>query len=347
MESRWTSTPALIEGIGQATADKLQACGVESVVDLLYLNPERVHGKDSTLSREGLQSWRDAAWLLLVDDISPDIAECFVAGGIRSLDELAESGLRTVENALKDGQEAGRISDIPSLYKIAEIQRKAESLSGTAIVSGVIKDNESGEPIAGARVSSGRARDESGADGRFLLDRVEEGLSVVRVRSEGHRRAVVTLPARSGKATGPVDFRLVTRPPAEGVEVSLSERDGAQLGHSGATEVEWAWSDLNELPQGSYLLYRSDYVRSEHARLLNIHRRREGRKLIHERVKVERSLLPEGASVGDILHWDGNALAVSPKSLREVHLEHFQNQFHGAGLTYLRTKHQGLRALTH
>ena len=125
-----------IEGIGPEYAARLKAQQVESLYQLFFVKPVSLRRIDKTLPLARLRAWRSAAWLLTIDNVSPDIAECLVAEGVDTVGKLAKAGLQSLERAIKEGVETGKIADPPSIYKLAEIQRMALTRADASVVAG-------------------------------------------------------------------------------------------------------------------------------------------------------------------------------------------------------------------
>ncbi len=125
MATRFSERVSAIQGIGTAYQETLSGVGVSYLRDLLSLEPERLHALEPALPLASLREWRSAAWLLTLDDMTPDMAECLVAAGIANVSQLADAGLQTLERALQKSVEKNEFKDPPSLYGLAALQRDA------------------------------------------------------------------------------------------------------------------------------------------------------------------------------------------------------------------------------
>jgi Domain of unknown function (DUF4332) len=149
------SSPAVIEGIGPARADALKASGIETIAEMFAAGARRVHQMLPRTGPRQVGSWFVAAQLLRVDDMTPNLAEALVDAGIRSVPQLAEAGLRTVELAVDRALNDGKLQEKPSLYNLAGLQRDAWRVRERGMLAGRILTPD-GNPIAGAEVRAGR-----------------------------------------------------------------------------------------------------------------------------------------------------------------------------------------------
>ena len=119
--------PQLIEGIGERGSAKLAAVGVHSLADLLTTNLHMLADAVDFADEAQLRKWRAAASFVLIEGLSPNLAEAFVADGIESMAELARSSLRRLEKAAANAREAGLMREEPDLYRLAALLRGRRS----------------------------------------------------------------------------------------------------------------------------------------------------------------------------------------------------------------------------
>jgi hypothetical protein len=313
-----------IEGVGPQYAERLQARQISSLYQLLYAKPAALHRADPSLPLGELRAWHAAAWLLTVDQVSPNIAECLVDAGIDSVAKLADSGLRTLELAITDGVTKHKISDPPSLYKLAEIQKSAAKLADTSVLSGQLLDKDTGQPLAGFSIRIGRAISVTRDDGTFVVAGISPGPQRVTLGVDGASRGMVGLAVPKHTALGPLTIKA-RRPKPPIARTPLRESEGAQLRITPNTQTRVKETPLAELDDGAWLTYRQDYEDGR-VKLLNRDRTRVGSEVFLERVKLPKADLPEGAKRGSLLQWKDGSFLLSEKSWKEVSLDRLESR---------------------
>lgn len=335
MTTRFSSKVSIVEGIGTKYEGALNAARVSTLRDLLTIQPERLHRRHPKLPLKSLRDWRSAAWLMSVDGMTPNIAECLVAAGINRISDLAEAGLQTLERALADGEKLDKINDPPSLYKLAELQRAAAKGSAGTLITGFVKDGESGKFLEGASVRAGRHATRVEPDGSFLIQGVEPGRTVLVVDADGYRPFRLPIATKAGRVCGPITFQIGKLEIPRSTE-PLREHSGAQLQIRGDSRSRLKDIALADLPEDTWLRYQKDYKDGQ-VKLLHIHRTRVGRDVFTERVKLPGSEVPKEASLGSMLHWKDGALHASDKTMKEVSFEHLKKRRPPFVSTFVRT----------
>src|SRR5258707_1128326 len=117
-------SPEILEGIGPERAQILKDSEIYTIADMFAARAPRVHTLLGNVGARQVGNWFCAAMLLRVEGITPSLAEVLVDAGIRSVSKVADAGLQTLERAIKAGVDAGKIPALPSLYKLADIQRE-------------------------------------------------------------------------------------------------------------------------------------------------------------------------------------------------------------------------------
>jgi len=273
---------------------------------------------------------------MTVEGMTPDIAECLVAAGITRISRLAEAGLQTLERALAQGEAKNKINDPPSLYKLAELQRAAAKSSTGTLITGFLKDRSTGKLLEGARVRAGGRSTRIGADGAFLITGAQPGRVLLEVDADDYPPFRLPVMTKAGRVSGPFTLqlgKLEGQPKPE----PLHEHSGAQLQIRGTTRSRLETIGLNDLPDDTWLRYQKDYADGQ-VKLLHVHRRRLGRDVFTQRVKLPGSEIPDGARQGSMLHWKGGALHASDKTMKEIAFEHFAKGRPPFKSTYVRTK---------
>lgn len=322
MATTFSDKASTIEGIGTKYERTLAKAGVITLRDLLSIQPDPLHQFYPVLPLQSLREWRAAAWLLTLDDMTPDLAECLIEAGITSIPQLADAGLQTLERAVTTGEEQHKIKNPPSVYKLAELQRDAAKRSSNTLVTGFLKDATDGQIIEAATVRAGNRRTQVSPDGSFLIAGLDAGSALLVIEADGYPTLRVRVTTQSDRVTGPISFTLRK---LDGVPepTPLSEHQGAELQITGDSRIRRKTIALDALPDDTWLHYHADYAEGQ-AKLVHMHRTRIGRDVVSERVKLERSDLPKGAQVGAMLHWKDGALHVSDKTMKDVAFEHFK-----------------------
>jgi hypothetical protein len=148
----------LIEGIGEAHGAKLRAKGADRIGDLLKHSTAWI-ARATGVGEDQAEKWVAAGWLLQVSEVEPDIAEALVQAGVRSIVDLADAGLETLEQAMQKAVAANTTNTASSVYRLAEIQRNAGRQRNTGVVFGKLTWLDTAEPVVNANVIiAGQAR---------------------------------------------------------------------------------------------------------------------------------------------------------------------------------------------
>lgn len=317
MPSFLSQSPKIIEGIGDVTEAALRDAGITTIAELLWHGQRRSEGELPQNMRAGIQpGWVAAAFLLQVQKMTPDRAEGLVAAGIDSVEELAGAGLQTLERAMERAVETGRMREAPSLYQLAELQRHAASLRGTGLVRGRVVDAESGEALAGVKVSAGRKSTETDSDGAFYMSGIPAGSAPLSIAAPERRPFSVPVVVHAGRISAPVRVRINRRSTPPAAPRVSREADGALIWAGKGSTVRIEPRTLEELPDGTYLLFRE--TRSGKARLLHLYRTQIGSEIVSDRVEIDPEKLPAGARPGSVLQLKDGVLGGTELTLRDV-----------------------------
>lgn len=322
MATSFSDKASTIEGVGKKYERTLAKSGVTTLRDLLSIQPERVHALYPVLTLQSLREWRAAAWLLTLDDMTPDLAECLVAAGIMSVSQLADAGLQTLERAVKTGEEKHQIAEPPSIYKLAALQRDAGRHRTDTVVLGFLHDVADGKIIETGSARVGNRTSQVGPDGVFLITGVHPGPNVLVLDADGYPELRFGVMSTSGRVTGPIKFKLQKLEKTPDAK-PLREHAGAEIQITGDSRIRRKTIGLDGLPDDTWLRYHQDYADGS-VKLLHVHRTRVGRDVFTERVKLLRDEVPKDAKVGTMLHWKDAALHVSDKTRKEIALDHFK-----------------------
>jgi len=309
-------SPEVIEGIGPARAEDLAEAGIHTIADMFAARVQRVHELCANTSPEQVASWFCAAMLLRADGVTANFSEAFVNAGIRSIPQLAEAGLQTVERAAKRAVEKRQMAEMPSLYKLAALQREAWRARTRGMIAGRVLDPD-GNPIAGVEIEVGRYDVVTDDLGRYAFDAIPEGETNIRFTIPGHwpyTSAALTITA--GKMAGPLVHRLRAVPDTP-IDIELDEMDGDLIVHTEPMRNRLRIKPLAEFRDGAHFLVRK--IRDNgSARLLNLFKRRSRMEVIIERADVDAGDLPANTQVANILILESGALRSTDMTAAEV-----------------------------
>jgi hypothetical protein len=302
-------SPDTIEGVGSARMAAMESAGIDTIADMFVAGAHKIHKICDGAGARQVGDWFCAAAIRQVKGITPDLAEAFVNKGVRSVRQLADAGLKTLEDAVEEAVGNHQMSAAPSVYKLAELQREAWKVRDCGMLAGKVLD-ASGEPIAGAIVDVGRYEMETGADGRYAFDRLSEGEVDIQIYLPGSERPMKgrSKPIAGGKLTAPV-VHAFSDPPDDAFSVPvLHEMDGHRIVHTTNTISRMVYLPLDQFRSGTYFLVR-EISSGGTARLLSLYKVRKDRFIIIERAKVDAADLPPGSTVGSVLSYENGMLA--------------------------------------
>jgi len=130
-----------------------------------------------------------------------------------------------------------------------------KNMMNTGTVSGEVLDQETGEPVNGARASaSGLTESRTDGDGRFVLEDVPAGLVAVTVSKSGYASLTRTIDLTSG-GDAQLDFQLQKEEKSEGASsqgASSKEVSGRESGsESGSVSIEISSQGASDEGSGS------------------------------------------------------------------------------------------------
>lgn len=316
--------PSVIQGIGEVYAAALTNAKVTTLAQMLRLSPEHVQRRVPAASMRQVKSWFAAAWLLRVEGVDPDIAEALVEAGINSVNDLADAGLQTLERAMSTAVERNKLQSAPSLYRLAEVQRSASRLRSTGSIHGTVTNFATGEPVAGAVLSSSNHRTETDADGYFELHGIASGKASVSIKSGLRGASPYPVFVKTDHLVGPIKVKIAAS--AARKREAVRESDGAFISPGRTTTVTLITRSIEEMPNDTYLRVR-EISESGAVRLLHLSRTRIGPEIQAERVEVKATSLPKGANVGHILHYQDGVLQLTDMTLRDIALQKLERTF--------------------
>jgi hypothetical protein len=318
-------TPAVIEGIGAAYADALHSAGVTTLAEMLRRSPEHVQLRVPGSSVRQVEGWFAAAWLLRVDGIDPDIAEALVNAGLTTANALADAGLQTLERAMSTAVEKNKLKTAPSLYKLAEFQRSAFHMHSTGSLYGTATNFKTGEALEGVVISCLNRRTETGADGYFELHGIASGKTSVTIAHAMRGESTYRFFAKTDHLAGPLKVKVAGNRAGKTYK-PVREVDGAFISPGRGKSVRLFTRTLEEMPNGTYLRVR-EISDSGSVRLLHLFKTRVGREIQGDVVIIEKTGLPNGAKVGQIVQYQDGALQLTDLVLRDVALQKLQSTF--------------------
>jgi hypothetical protein len=287
-----------IEGIGPTIASALERSGVCTVFDLLRAPPSRIATAIAPAAGfEQVRSWRAMASLLQVAEVTPQWAEALVRSDVSSVSDLRHARLSELESGFADARARSDIPDVPTSEQIAEMVKDAAVIDCSGAVTGTIRGRED-RPVEGATVRVGPVQGSTDPRGRFRLIRIPWTVrSVLSVEHPEHRPLEAPVAVRAAEVVDVQTFRLQAG--GAGEPVILSELAGDRLPPFDGRPIRQQSVDANELTQGDVLrlavVYETDPPMGLVSRLLSF----EAGIFRVRTVRVDRSSLPEGATVGD------------------------------------------------
>lgn len=161
-----------IQGIGVATAERLAAHGLGTVLALLGASPGDLHQLVSDLaSYEEVVAWRQMAALLQARTMTADWAEALVKKSVNTLGALSHLSVLEALQLFEEAREAGTCRTVPGLVDLVEMLVDAARLHYSGSIYGRIVDSDN-EPLEGLEVRFAYLRATCDAAGRFHLLRV-------------------------------------------------------------------------------------------------------------------------------------------------------------------------------
>jgi len=166
-----------IEGIGPATASRLESIGVYTVDDLLRGSSHDIHSSvQDVASLENVEAWRQMAQLLQVRAMTNQWAEALQGAGIDKLSSLHTKSVDELSAIFSTALSSGIIADVPSISTCFEMIHDALELDLTGLLVGTIT-NAQGEAVPDAKIRVGVQSVATDGRGRFRLMRIPLGHS--------------------------------------------------------------------------------------------------------------------------------------------------------------------------
>ncbi|HYX72090.1 MAG TPA: DUF4332 domain-containing protein [Nitrososphaera sp.] len=295
----------VIEGIGDATAARLEQANVHFVFDLLRGSIRTVHAAVASLASEAeVRFWRQMASLLQVAEVDAQAAEALVRAGTTSVEELSHKSLDAIEDVFSQAREQGTIPNIYSANQISAMLRDAAVLRHTGTITGTVRNGE-GEPVADATVRIGNIEQRSDARGRFRLLRIPLGTSLPLFIAHGdYLPRLIESPniTRDVNTLGVQVFIMEKRADASTPQaplLSLSEMDGDTLPITSGQRVRTVELDKDKLRPSDILKLSKLYKSVPEAQLVSRFKSFiDGEILIHT-LRLPLNMLPAQAQAGD------------------------------------------------
>lgn len=280
-----------IEGIGPATAERLEAVDVERVGDLFFVSDAEVHRVCADVaSLDEAASWRQMAALMEVEGIDAQRAEALVSGGIETVEELAGKRLSALLEIFQAAIDSGRLAALPETDDAARMLAAATRIEMGAVAMGTLVDGD-GSPVAGATLRAGWRTALSDAGGRFRLAGIDPGLNPgLRIERDGAAPQWI-------ETTFIYDTRLVGGPtvvlPADAPS-GLDEFEGDALPPFEGFPVRIVRFESDAPREGEVLRVQGFYASADDVRMASIYRAFEAGEVI-----VRKARLPVSGFVGD------------------------------------------------
>ncbi len=306
-------SPETIQGIGEVYSARLGELGLTSLTDLLRASAGWVAGYLG-VDPERVEAWQAQAILLRLDETDPDIAEALVDAGLDSTTAVADAALSTLEGAMADAVEAGRLAEAPSTSRLSTLHRDATAKKGTGVVAGSVTHDDD-QPAAEVVVSCGGTWTRTDEDGVFVLDAVPTGSHRLSVTAEGRPNANLQISTASDEVAVSLAIRVQRTPgnPAP----SHDEHQGVLVRIARGAELRLETVQLDELPADTYVMVRNIAGHGS-TRLIELYKTQTGGDIVVRRVYVDQRELPEGSKVGVILKRVAGAFEVTELSVEDV-----------------------------
>ncbi|MBN4055641.1 DUF4332 domain-containing protein [bacterium AH-315-K03] len=337
----FSQTVSVIEGIGEYYSEELNSLGIISLQDLLSINPAIVHKKNTHIPLALLEKFKMMTWLLMVDGINPDIAQCLVDEGIESINELADKSLRTLCKVMTQGEIKNKMNDIPDHFSLSTIQHNAEKLRSTGIAIGsclskldqqsIIADGSILVTKDGKFVTRAAIDDE----GHFFIKGLKNGLYILHPEFDDYFSHSFPVYLRSGRVSGP-HLLFLDQQIEENEYPELREIDGAQIQITSHSKVRLRKIELSQLPNNTYLNVQKIYNNGD-VKLVHHFRTRQGAIVYIDIVTLDNTELPNNTQRNTLLHYNNGQITLSEQSLRNVMIEHFRSTFAPVKLVYKKT----------
>jgi uncharacterized protein DUF4332 len=314
-----------IEGIGPATAAALAQVGVWTVLDLVRVRFDVVHGAVRTLaSTAEVRSWRRMALLLEVAEMTPQWAEALVKKKVEGIDELFRKRLDEIDALMRQAKEDAVIQDPPTTTQIAEMLKDAAVLCHTGVLVGTVFDS-GWHPLPGAVIRVGPGQTKSDAHGHFRVFRIPLGKRTpLQISHPDHAALLVEQPriATDVGVVGGQTFQLKPRSSETAAPGVLSELDGDVLPatYRRARQVSMA---PDALRAGDVLVVREFYSAAPDVQLVSrLKAYRDGDLLVYT-VRLPVSRLPSGVQLKDqfrVVNGELVRVEMSPAQLQRLKL---------------------------
>ncbi len=304
----------IIEGIGSVQQARLDAEGIGNIGAMFRAGPAKVRHTCDGSGKRQVGNWFCAAALLRIKGMTPDLAEWFVRSGVRSVRSLAERPLQAVETALL-ATEPGRALDV---YTLAALQQSALQRQEHGLLFGRVLTRD-GDPFPGITVDIEGFECVTNTEGWFAFDSIP-------ARTYDPRIALSSwpLPLRlhalsvsAGRLHGPVIVRAPRVDAAASfLPAEKRELDGHRIVNTRSTTVRLDDRELADFLPDTLFEVRS--LPRNRARLLSLYLVKRGFTILVQRAEVSQSMLPTGATNGNVLRWDGHALALTDLTRLQV-----------------------------
>jgi hypothetical protein len=298
--AQFDSPVTLVEGIGAATARRLEDSGIFTVFDLLRAGAEDIHAAvHEVASLAQTLRWRAAAALLQVNGMTNQWAEALVAGGVDSIEQLHSATHAELRQALDAARAAGSIPDVPDDATLHALRVDAAVLQFTGAVNVTVRDDVD-LPVAGAAVKVGALRGTTDARGRARIARIPLGRSArLVVEKTGFMTETLDLerPLLDESQVAVEVVQLVSAGAVAGATVHLSEYDGDLLPPLSVGAMTTEARAAGALRDRDILMLRRFYEDGTTAQLTSKYLEYRDGTWVAVSFRVPRSQLPSGAAV--------------------------------------------------
>lgn len=318
------NTPVtVIEGIGPATAQRLNGVGIFNVFDLLRATTHQVHEvvNDMT-SEQKVAEWQMMARFVQVDPMTPQWAEGLVREGIESIEELASQAVAAVDSALTKARNDGLIPDVPATEQIVDMIRDATKIHHTGSLMLTVR-NSAGDPVSNAVASVGDVAVRTDERGRARLIRIAFGRSrTLRIEHDDYGLFVVH-DAPISSDPDAIGVERVTMPGRgdadDAYTVTLSEYEGDAIhAEANAPHREITLSQT-ELRDEDLLMVRHFYSASPDVQLVSLLRDYASGEIVVYQYRVPSQSFDTEPKLGELYVFRDGTFKPHRRTIRAIH----------------------------
>jgi len=252
-----------------------------------------------------------------VDGITNQFAEALVRGGKSSLFHLSRPNPKKILEVIDEAHEKNIIPEdtkLPTLDDVIEWQKDGIRIMLSGVFSGRIIDSESGKPVENATIKIDYLQALTDSEGRFRIHSVPYGKTVAVVFADNYLTRKIYLNIVPGRLSANT---LKLKKGSEEA-LKIDEYDGKLVRtFEKGDEIVTMMKDFGDIPDGAVFQFRKFYKGEPIAKLLSLERTKIGHKLVVDKIKVDKSMLPEDAKAEDLFIKKDGSLQKLEMSFKE------------------------------